>query len=307
MNELLESQYLSVQDIVANVRGARGTKLQGSRVVLDGRAESAYLNHPNQPKKEGIESDIVGSEAVNADMELDPLLRAVGGWRGPMAVGRQSEEYEIAMHVIAQAMALSGDARLGPDVLDKDWLPDGALDHLLGKGESLQAEKICKLAKACSRQLSSYPSLVRVTAPAKVFGDIHGQFRDMLLLFSTFGRPFHCGGDIQTTSYVFNGDFVDRGAHQLEVITLLFALHVVYPVQVFLVRGNHEFRDMSENMGELGFLCLAQRSRDVPLFCLEGVVLKPQRGSLCPFPRPLEVLLGSLSASLSRGFTAKSA
>ena len=24
-------------------------------------------------------------------------------------------------------------------MLDKDWLPDGALDHLLGKGESLQA------------------------------------------------------------------------------------------------------------------------------------------------------------------------
>ena len=27
-------------------------------------------------------------------------------------------------------------------------------------------------------------------------------------------------------------------------------------LQVYLVRGNHEFRDMSENMGELGFLCL---------------------------------------------------
>eukprot|EP00913_Durusdinium_trenchii_P025381 g23827.t1 len=40
----------------------------------------------------------------------------------------------------------------------------------------------------------------------------------------------------------------------LEVVTLLFALHVVYPMQVYLVRGNHEFRDMSENMGDLGFL-----------------------------------------------------
>ena len=28
--------------------------------------------------------------------------------------------------------------------------------------------------------------------------------------------------------------------------------------QVYLVRGNHEFRDMSENMGELGFLRGAQ-------------------------------------------------
>ena len=27
---------------------------------------------------------------------------------------------------------------------------------------------------------------------------------------------------------------------------------------MYLVRGNHEFRDMSENMGELGFLWLPQ-------------------------------------------------
>ena len=29
-------------------------------------------------------------------------------------------------------------------------------------------------------------------------------------------------------------------------------------LEVYLVRGNHEFRDMSENMGELGFLPGAQ-------------------------------------------------
>ena len=34
-------------------------------------------------------------------------------------------------------------------------------------------------------------------------------------------------------SEVFNGDFVDRGEHQLEVVALLFALHVVYPMQAW--------------------------------------------------------------------------
>lgn len=243
-----------MQDIVSNVRGARDQKFQGSRVVLDGRAESAYLPSALQEKK-GIESDFVGSEAVNADMELDPQCRAVGGWRGPMAVARPSQEYAVAFQAIIAAMEMAQEVATSRDMLDRDWTPNGvALDRLLGKGESNQADKICLLAKACQRQLSSYPSLVRVRAPAKVFGDIHGQFRDLLLLFGLFGKPFHCGGDIQTTSYVFNGDFVDRGEHQLEVVTLLFALHVVYPMQVYLVRGNHEFRDMSENMGDLGFL-----------------------------------------------------
>lgn len=254
LQNLLDSNSMSVNDIVSNVRDARDQRFKTGRVVLDGRAESAYLSSPLQEKK-GIESDVVGSEAVNADMELDPQCRAVGGWRGPMAVARTSEEYGVALQVIKVAMGLAQEAASSNDMLDRDWLPNGAgLDRLLGKGESLQANKICLLAKACQRQFSSYPSLVRVRAPAKVFGDIHGQLRDVLLLFGLFGMPYHCGGDIQTTSYVFNGDFVDRGEHQLEVVALLFSLHVVYPMQVYLVRGNHEFRDMSENMGELGFL-----------------------------------------------------
>ena len=43
-------------------------------------------------------------------------------------------------------------------------------------------------------------------------------------------------------SYVFNGDFVDRGAHSLEVIGLLLALKVSMPNRIWLVRGNHEDR-----------------------------------------------------------------
>lgn len=92
-------------------------------------------------------------------------------------------------------------------------------------------------------------------APAKVFGDLHGQFRDLLLLFGHHGFPSHyLGGDVETTAYVFNGDFVDRGAHQLEVVALLFALRVLYPWRVFLVRGNHEFREQNIQQGADGFM-----------------------------------------------------
>lgn len=41
-------------------------------------------------------------------------------------------------------------------------------------------------------------------------------------------------------TYVFNGDFVDRGANGVEVVLTLLALKVAHPDHVHLNRGNHE-------------------------------------------------------------------
>lgn len=40
--------------------------------------------------------------------------------------------------------------------------------------------------------------------------------------------------------YVFNGDFVDRGAWGLETFLLLASWKLACPHHVFLLRGNHE-------------------------------------------------------------------
>ena len=55
----------------------------------------------------------------------------------------------------------------------------------------------------CEVILQMEPTVVKAVAPAKIFGDVHGQLRDLLLLFDKYGFPSHHGGDIETTTYLY--------------------------------------------------------------------------------------------------------
>ncbi|XP_027157608.1 serine/threonine-protein phosphatase BSL3 isoform X1 [Coffea eugenioides] len=112
----------------------------------------------------------------------------------------------------------------------------------------LDCNEIADLCDSAERIFSSEPTVLQLKAPIKIFGDLHGQFGDLMRLFDEYGSP-STAGDIAYIDYLFLGDYVDRGQHSLETITLLLALKVEYPHNVHLIRGNHEAADINALFG----------------------------------------------------------
>ena len=106
----------------------------------------------------------------------------------------------------------------------------------------IKKDLILTLIQECEDILKQEPNVIRMRAPVKVFGNLHGQYVDLLRIFESFGEPSERlgDGDIESFDYLFLGDYVDRGSKSIETICLLMALKVKHPDQIVLLRGHHE-------------------------------------------------------------------
>ena len=85
-------------------------------------------------------------------------------------------------------------------------------------------------------------SLLKLTAPLYVCGDIHGQYYDLLRVFDILNYP-------PQSTFLFLGDYVDRGKQSLECLLLLLCLKIQYPDKIYLLRGNHESEALNKIYG----------------------------------------------------------
>lgn len=114
------------------------------------------------------------------------------------------------------------------------------------------ADDICGLCNAAVEIMRDEDMVITdLSPPLKVFGALHGQLWDLLSHFKWHLPPVMdmCYGDIAYMRYLFLGDYCDRGSHNLEVLTILFALKVLNRDKVFLLRGHHENRHVNYHLG----------------------------------------------------------
>ena len=111
----------------------------------------------------------------------------------------------------------------------------------VSKSLCLKNTEIVAICQTAREVFLSQPTLIELSPPVKIVGDVHGQYSDLIRLFEMCGFP-------PAANYLFLGDYVDRGKQSLETILLLLCYKIKYPENFFLLRGNHECANVTRGM-----------------------------------------------------------
>uniref|UniRef100_T1K9T8 Serine/threonine-protein phosphatase n=1 Tax=Tetranychus urticae TaxID=32264 RepID=T1K9T8_TETUR len=103
------------------------------------------------------------------------------------------------------------------------------------------ANAIIKLCADMENIFKREARCIKINSPVYVLGDTHGNLRDIMIYERILWRK---APNCVSASYLFLGDFVDRGEYGLECILYLFSCKILSPEKFWLIRGNHELRSI---------------------------------------------------------------
>ncbi len=110
------------------------------------------------------------------------------------------------------------------------------------KGKSPKMSDISCVCNVCQPIFAKEDTLLQLKSPIHIVGDLHGNINDLLRVFVEKGIP-------PSERFLFLGDYVNKGPSSVEVISLLLGMKVLFPSDIYLLRGNHETDVMGRMFG----------------------------------------------------------
>ncbi|KAK7263478.1 hypothetical protein RJT34_31069 [Clitoria ternatea] len=260
---LVEASAAEAEAISAALAAAKARQVNGE-VELPDRDRGAEATPSGKQISSLIKPDSAGTNSippggVRLHHRAVVVAAETGGALGGMVRQLSIDQFENEGRRVSYGTPESATAarKLLDRQMSINTVPKKVIAHLLKprgwkppvrRQFFLDCNEIADLCDSAERIFSSEPSVLQLRAPIKIFGDLHGQFGDLMRLFDEYGAP-STAGDIAYIDYLFLGDYVDRGQHSLETISLLLALKVEYSSNVHLIRGNHEAADINALFG----------------------------------------------------------
>jgi hypothetical protein len=101
------------------------------------------------------------------------------------------------------------------------------------------------ILKSARRITGKEPRYLEISSPVYVLGDLHGNLFDLQFFRKTL---WPAGPELTAGDFLFLGDFVDRGFNSIPVVAYMMATKILCPGKWWLLRGNHETREVNGNI-----------------------------------------------------------
>ncbi|MED6188695.1 Serine/threonine-protein phosphatase bsl3 [Stylosanthes scabra] len=204
---LVEASAAEAEAISAALAAAKARQENGEVELpdRDGGADATPSGKQSSfIKPDSAVSNIIASGGVRLHHRAVVVAAETGGALGGMVRQLSIDQFENEGRRVSYGTPENATA--ARKLLDRQMsinsVPKKVIAHLLKprgwkppvrRQFFLDCNEIADLCDSAERIFSSEPSVLRLRAPIKIFGDLHGQFGDLMRLFDEYGSPSTAG------------------------------------------------------------------------------------------------------------------